>query len=313
MTKRQSPLGLNALLHGDQIRRLEREGKTFYAAVDAVAVLTGTGDAAGAWNDLKAREPILAKAVLATPGDEAAPPTEWLDLAGLLRLVQAVPSPRAEKLKAWLVQAAVERLEEAENPELAVLRTRNLYESKGYSRRWVDQRLRGTSARHELTGEWYKRGATASDQFRGLTNTLMERGFGMDVEAYRRHKGLFKTGEALRDHMSDLELALTALGETAAVALHRVRDSRAFDDLLGDAADAGEVVARTRSELERRLGHPVVEAANHGGRWAGRRRTARPRPGADAAERVDSPDAPAVEGDPAPRPPTPDIPGKAVV
>src|SRR5205085_9835427 len=170
--------------------------------------------------------------------------------------------------------AAVERIAEAQNPELAVLRTRKLYESRGYSRRWVDKRLRGVSARHELTGEWYKRGATESDQFRTLTNTIMEEGFGMDVEAYRRHKGLFKTGENLRDHMSDLELALTALGETAAVALHRDRDSENFDELLADVKDAGEVVARTRAEIEQRLGHAVVEAANHRGWWAGRRRTA---------------------------------------
>jgi hypothetical protein len=204
-----------------------------------------------------------------------------VDLPGVLRLVQAIPSPRAEKLKTWLARTAVERMAEAQNPELAVLRTRKLYESRGYSRRWVDKRLRGVSARHELTGEWYKRGATESDQFRALTNTIMQVAFGMDVEGYRRHKGLFKTGENLRDHMSDLELALTALGETAAVALHRDRDSREFEDLLSDAKDAGEIVARTRSEIEQRLGHGIVEAGNHRGwtsassvePWAGRRRS----------------------------------------
>ena len=106
----------------------------------------------------------------------------------------------------------------------------------------------------------------------------------MDVEGYRRHKNLFKTGENLRDHMSDLELALTALGETAAVALHRDRDSRGFEELLADAKDAGEVVAKTRTEIEQRLGHPVVEAANHRGWWAGRRRRGRPAPGSTASE-----------------------------
>jgi prophage antirepressor-like protein len=219
MNKKRSPIGVNTLLEGKEVRRLEREGKTFFVAVDAVAVLTGSARPAEYWEDLKRREPHLAKVVetAEVPGAEGASERlEVVDLTGLLRLLQSVPSPRAEKLKTWLARNAVERLEEAENPELAVMRTRRLYESRGYSRRWVDKRLRGVSARHELTGEWYKRGAKESDQFRALTNTLMAGGFGMDVEGYRRHKGLFKTGENLRDHMSDLELALTALGRRPA-------------------------------------------------------------------------------------------------
>jgi hypothetical protein len=120
----------------------------------------------------------------------------------------------------------------------------------------------------------------------------MQGSFGMDVETYRRHKGLFKTGQTLRDHMSDLELALTALGETAAVALHRDRDSHTFDDLVADAKDAGNVVARTRGEIEQHLGHLVLEPGNHRGWWAGRRRAARPAPGQDAPEAFDAPEAP---------------------
>jgi DNA-damage-inducible protein D len=290
MSKRQPQIGMNTLLSGDQVRRLERDGKNLYSLTDLIAVLTGTTDPAEQWSGLKQCEPQLAKltevaAIRAADGSSEA--VEMVDLAGVLRLVQAIPSPRAEKLKTWLARTAVERMAEAQNPELAVLRTRKLYESRGYSRRWVDKRLRGVSARHELTGEWYKRGATESDQFRALTNTIMQVGFGMDVEGYRRHKGLFKTGENLRDHMSDLELALTALGETAAVALHRDRDSHEFGELLTDATDAGEIVARTRTEIEQRLERSIVEAGNHRGWWAGRKR---PLPGkaapADAASKA---------------------------
>jgi len=261
---------MNALLSADQVRRLERDGKTWYAVTDLIAVLTGTTNAVEQWSGLKQREPQLGKLTeLATiaAADGSSDVVEVVDLPGVLRVVQAIPSPWAEKLKTWLARTAVERMAEAQNPELAVLRTRKLYESRGYSRRWVDKRLRGVSARHELTGEWYKRGAIESDQFRALTNTIMQVGFGMDVEGYRRHKGLVKTGENLRDHMSDLELALTALGETAAVALHRDRDSREFGELLSDARDAGEIVARTRSEIEQRLGHGIVETDNHRG-WS---------------------------------------------
>ncbi len=305
--------GLPAPLRGDGIRHVQHEGRTLYAAVDVVAALTNAGDAPGLWVHLKKQEPALRDICEAVvfPGEQQSLPamgealaTDAVDLEGMLRLVQSISSPRAERLRRWLAQSARERLEEAENPELAVLRTRRLYEQKGYSRRWVDKRLRGVSARHELTGEWYKRGAKESDQFRALTNDLMRGSFGMEVEEYRRHKNLFKTGENLRDHMSDLELALTALGETVAVELHRERDSRSFDQLLSDARDAGDVVSRVRQEVEGRLGKPVVQAGNHRGWWAGSRRrhaaggtvnSAR-RPGADAtaaAAALPSPDAPA--------------------
>src|SRR4051812_33593899 len=228
---------------------------------------------------------------------------DGVTLEGVLRLVQSIPTAKAERVRRWLAQTARERLEEEKNPELAVMRTRRLYESKGYSRRWVDKRLRGVSARHELTGEWFKRGATESDQYRALTNALMKNAFGMDVEQYRHHKSLFKTGETLRDHMSDLELALTALGETVAVALHRDHDSSGYEYLEADARDAGEIVAKTRDEIEARTGRPVVQSGNHRDWWTGsRRRVAKPTNraasgpvGADASEggKDTSPEAPA--------------------
>src|SRR5687768_5110962 len=227
-TKRTPQTGLNALLQGDQVRRVERDGRTLYAAVDVVAVLSGSQHPAECWADLKLREPALASLVEPaelTAGDGTVETADALTFQSMLRLVQSIPSARAERLKVWLAQTARERLEEHENPELAVLRTRRLYEQKGYSRQWVDKRLRGISARHELTGEWYKRGATESDQYRALTNEIMRGAFGMDVEAYRQYKNLYKTGQNLRDHMTDLELALTSLGETAAVALHKDRAS----------------------------------------------------------------------------------------
>jgi hypothetical protein len=150
----------------------------------------------------------------------------------------------------WLAQTGRQRLEESADPEKAFLRLRKEYEAKGYSRRWVDKRLRGIAARQELTGEWYRRGATESDQFRGLTNELFEGAFGMDVGNYRGYKGLDKPTQNLRDHMTDLELALTALGETAAVALHRQRNSEGYDALLIDAQNAGQVAKAARQQIE---------------------------------------------------------------
>lgn len=248
-----------------------------YAAVDVVAALAETKDPAQFWADLKLREPALGALVrnagFTTAGGQTAT-SEATGADGLLRLVQSIPSVKAERIKRWLAQTAWERLEEAENPELAVLRTRKLYEHKGYSPRWVDKRLRGVSARQELAGEWFKRGATDSEQYRAMTNAMVHAAFGMDVEQYRRYKNLFKTGENLRDHMTDLELALTALAETVAVNLHRERGSQGFERLAADAKDAGEIAAKTRQDIESRSGRPVLTPGNHRAWW----RSSSPRP-----------------------------------
>ena len=313
VSKRTSQGGFAALLNGETVRRvLAQDGRTLYAAVDVVAALSGSRQPAEYWADLKVREPALAnlsQPMSFTPDAEALPVTlDGVDIEGVLRLVQSIPTARAERLRRWLAQTARERLEEENNPELAVMRTRRLYESKGYSRRWVDKRLRGVSARQELTGEWYKRGATESEQYRALTNILVKGAFGMEVEEYRRHKNLFKTGENLRAHMSDLELALTALGETVAVALHRDHDSRGYEALEADARDAGEIVARTRDEIEARTGRPVVQSGNHRDWWtASRRRVAKP--GTRVASGPVGADASDGSAKTSPEPAASDIPG----
>ena len=241
-SKAQKALSIHALLTGDAVRRIEQpDGATLYAAIDVVTALTDAAAARGIWDQIKKHEPALAAQIHAAefPADSKKPEAnEALPLEGLFRLIQSIPSPRAERLKNWLAQSARDHLLEAENPEMLALRARRIYEKRGYSRRWVDKRLRGVSARQELTGEWYRRGATDGEQFRDLTNRLMRRGFGMDVEQYRRYKNLHGS-QTLRDHMSDLELALTTLGETAAVALHQARDSNSFSDLRADTEDAG--------------------------------------------------------------------------
>lgn len=266
-SKAQKPLTIHALLKGDAVRRLERqEGATLYAAIDIVAALTDSDTASHLWDQIKSHEPALAAQIQRAdfPADAERPEAnEALPLEGVLRLIQSIPSPRAERLKNWLAQSARDHLLESENPEMLALRARRIYEKRGYSRRWVDKRLRGVSARQELTGEWYRRGATDGEQFRDLTNRLMRRGFGMDVEQYRRYKKL-NGSQNLRDHMSDLELALTTLGETAAVALHQARDSNSFPDLRADTEDAGRIVARTRKQIERLGNRSVVNASNHG-------------------------------------------------
>ena len=242
LQKKKTPRGpVGALLADERIRHVIHDGRTVYAAADVVAVLAESEHPAEFWEDLKNHHPALAdRAVVASfSGFDI----DALDATGVFRLVQSLESPRAEKIKEWLAQTARERLEEAEDPELALLRTRQAYEQAGYSRQWIDQRMRAVSARHELTSEWYRRGVRDSGEFRTLTNLMMQAAFGMDVETYRRYKGLFRTGQNLRDHMTDLELALTTLGETAAVELARQRHSTGFEQLMVDAKETGRIMA----------------------------------------------------------------------
>jgi hypothetical protein len=142
------------------------------------------------------------------------------------------------------------RQEELDDPELTLVRVRRAYEDQGYSPKWIEKRLRGISARQEVTREWARRGAADSEQYRGLTNAVMEGAFGMDVESLRRYKNLQRPAQNLRDYMNDLELVLTSLAETAAVALHRNRASAGFEELLDDAREAGQVAGAARTQIE---------------------------------------------------------------
>lgn len=251
---------LSALLNDPRIRRVESDGRTWYSPADVIALLADTQYPQQYWTDLKQREPVLAGMCEQVEVDQEV--IDVVDLPGLLRLIQSIASPKAERLKIWLVQTGVQQLREIEDPELAILRTRKLYEDRGYSRQWIDKRLRSISARHELTAEWYKRGAAESDAFRTLTNELLSGTFGMDAEGYRRYKKLSRPGANLRDHMTDLELVLTMLSETVSAELHRDRSSQGVEALMRDVRDAGQVALRTRQEIEQRTSRPVVTPEN---------------------------------------------------
>jgi DNA-damage-inducible protein D len=267
MTKRkQTQNGVTTLLNNDRIRRAYHEDRTYYSVTDLIRVLTDTQYPEEFWSDLKKREPSLASLEewmeigWAGMNEEIAA----VDASGVLRVVQSIASPAADRVKRWLADSAVQRLEEMENPELTVLRMRKAYEDEGYSRKWIDKRLRGISTRQEVTSEWARRGVAESDEYRALTNAIMDGTFGMDVERLRRYKNLQRPTQNLRDYMSDLELVLTSLGETAAVALHRNRGSNGFDELMADAAEAGRIAGLARTQIEqgsarkpRRESHPA--------------------------------------------------------
>lgn len=246
MQKKRPLSVIAALLRDEQVRRVERDGRIWYAAEDLVRVLQA-GEGAERWEELKEDQPALEALSESCEADGAE--TDVLPLEGVLRLVQAIRSPKADRFKLAVAQAATERIEEEDDPERAILRTRGAYAARGHGRRWIDQRLRSVSGRHEIAGEWYRRGARDSDDFRLLTNRLMEATLGMDVAAYRAHRGLLNRGANLRDLMSDLELALLSLAETITVLRHREHDSHGMEQLLADVSEAGKIVSGTAHRL----------------------------------------------------------------
>ena len=186
--------------------------------------------------------------------------TDVADTEQLLRLIQSIPSPKAEPFKHWLARVGYERLEEIENPELSMERMQALYEEKGYPKEWIDKRMRGIAVRQDLTDEWKNRGAKTSLEYAILTNEIMQGAFDLKVEEYKQVKGLDR--ENLRDHMTDIELILTMLGEATTTKMHRDRDTKGFEPLKKDAQESGAVAGSTRRDIEKRSGKPVVTSEN---------------------------------------------------
>ena len=183
--------------------------------------------------------------------------TDAANTRQILRIIQSIPSKKAEPFKLWLAQVGKERIDEIQNPELAVQRMRKIYAQKGYTESWIQQRERAIATRNKLTDEWKFRGAKEGRDFAILTNEIYKTGFGLDAKAYKNLKGVEKK-QNLRDSMTEMELALTNLGEATARELHRTKDSFGMDELKSDVGEAGEVVETARVEAEKRLGKPIV-------------------------------------------------------
>ncbi len=181
-------------------------------------------------------------------------------LQGIFRIIQSIPSSKAEPFKQWLAKIGQERIEEIENPELAMDRMKSLYEKKGYPKDWIEKRSRGIAIRHSLTNEWRDRGVKNSLGYAILTNEIMESAFGLKVEDYKKLKGLER--ENLRDHMEDMELILTMLAEATTTKLTQVRNSKGFKPLKRDANDGGNVAGETRNNIEKLSGTKIVSPQN---------------------------------------------------
>lgn len=256
-------------LFGDrEIRKAFHEGEWWFSIIDVIEVLVGGDRPRKYWNDLKKKLFLEGYDQLSEKigqlkmksADGKLYMTDCANTETLFRVIQSIPSPKVEPLKRWLAKVGKERLDEIENPELAMGRMQELYEKKGYPKEWIDKRLRGIAVRQDLTDEWKARGVASSVEFAILTNEIMQGTFDLKVDEYKQVKSLAR--ENLRDHMTDIELILTMLGEATTTKLHRDRDSQGIVPLKKDAQDGGAVAGRTRKDIEAQSGQPVISTEN---------------------------------------------------
>lgn len=265
------PAGKIVVFQERSIRRTWHNEEWWFAIVDVVAVLTDSVQPEGYVKDLRRRDKELAKGwgQIATPlrveTDGGIQRVNCANTEGLFRIIQSIPSPKAEPFKRWLAQVGYERVKEIENPELASARARELYQAKGYPKDWIEKRLRSIAVRGELTDEWKARGVEEGKEYAILTAEIARATFGVTPGAHRRLKSLdkVKTGNNLRDHMTDLELIFTMLGEASTTEIARRKDAQGFDENRGAAREGGAVAGNARKDLEARSGKPVVSRANY--------------------------------------------------
>lgn len=255
------------LFENNKIRRQIHNGEWNYAIVDVVAILTGSKRARKYWNDLKKdlksegfdelSEKIGQLKMPAKDGKMRL--TDCANRETIFRLIQSIPSPNAEPFKLWFAKLAEERIQEINNPELAIERAKNTYVKKGYSEKWANARVRSTSARNELTDERKSRGAKNPD-YAILTDEISKGTFGITTQQHKNIKHL-KT-QNLRDNMSTLELALITLAEATTTELHKTNDSQGVKKLKEDAKQGGNIATVTRKNIEKSIKRSVVTSQN---------------------------------------------------
>jgi hypothetical protein len=252
-----------AIFKGKSIRKIIYQKEWWFSVVDVIQVLTDSPAPRQYWGVLKGRESQLLTLCLqlkleSADGKKYA--TDCANTENLFRIIQSIPSPKAEPFKRWLAKVGYERIKEVENPELATKRTRLLYKLKGYPDDWIEMRLRGIAIREELTDEWRKRGAEHEKDYEILTAEISQATFGLKPQEYKKVKGLKR--DNLRDHMDDFELILTMLGERTTKEIHKTKDSQGLPRLKDDARLGGEVAGTARKQIERRIGRSVISKNN---------------------------------------------------
>lgn len=270
MPDEKKPETTIALFESNTIRQAWHNDRWFFSVIDVIAALTESRNARRYWSDLKRKledegytqlyENIV-QLKMKSPSDGKMYETDAADTTTLLRVIQSVPSPKAEPFKRWLAEVGNQRLEEINNPEAALERMRNDYRKLGRSEEWIEKRIQSILVRNELTQEWDIRGAQKR-HYALLTSEIAQATFGMSIQDHKDLKSL-KTRHNLRDHMTPMELVLTMLGEVTTTELHRDRDSQGIPELQRDAKDGGAVAGRARKDIESQTNTPVVSPQSY--------------------------------------------------
>ena len=255
------------LFEGKRVRIVwdAEQEKYYFSIVDIVQVLTDSADATAYWRKLKQRlkaegnETVTNCHALKLPAaDGKKRLTDMADLQGIFRLIQSVPSKKAEPVKQWLAKLGKQRIDQMIDPELTFQMAVEDYRRQGYSDKWINERMRSIEMRKELTDEWHRAGITEQKDFAILTNVLTQAWSGMTTGEYKRHKGLTK--ENLRDNMTNVELALNTLAEVTATEISRQRNPKGMAQSRQTAKEGGEVARNARADIESRLGHSVISS-----------------------------------------------------
>jgi len=260
----------NALVvfQGKQIRRIWYDEQWYFSVVDVVEVLADSSRPRKYWSDLKKKlteegfemSDKIGQLKLPAP-DGKMRFTDCANTESMFRIIQSIPSKKAEPFKRWLARVGYERIREIENPELAQERMKQIYEQKGYSKEWIDKRLRGIAVRQELTDEWQDRGIERNIEYAILTNEISRATFGKTVEEYKQHKNLDR--ENLRDHMTDLELIFNMLGEKVTTEITRSKDAQRFEECKKAAKEGGGVAGKARLDAEEKIGRTIISDENY--------------------------------------------------
>ncbi len=257
-----------AIFEGKQIRKIIFQNEWWFSVIDIVQILTASVDARDYWFKMKIRVKsddglelsTICRQLKLLALDGKMRETDCANTEGILRIIQSIPSPKAEPLKRWLAKVGYERIQEIENPELAQERMKKLYEQKGYSQNWIDKRLRGIAIRQDLTDEWKERGVQKESDFAILTAEISKATFGMTPTQYKKLKRLKR--ENLRDHMTDLELIFTMLGERVTTEISQTEKPSTFEKNKKVAIRGGGVAGAARKHTEEELGHTILSPSN---------------------------------------------------
>ena len=256
-----------ALFKGKKIRKTIHKNEWWFVITDVIEALTDSTNPKQYLKNMLNRDEELAKGwvqiehplLIDTAGGKQT--IKCANTEGIFRIIQSIPSPKAELFKRWLAKVGYERVQEIENPELATKRTRMLYKLKGYPDDWIEKRMRGIAIREELTDEWQKRGAKEQKDYEILTAEISKATFGITPSEYKKVKGLKR--ENLRDHMDDFELIFTMLGERSTTEIHKTENSKGVSKLKQDAKRGGNIAGIAKEQLEKEIGRPVVSDKNY--------------------------------------------------